>query len=176
MLVPVVFFIIIYIAMNYCVLDLILFGITLIFCLRGAIRGFIDEIFGIGTFFISLYIAFRFNSIVPQYLPDNLHPLLMKVLSFLVIFICAFLILKIIQLIIKGLFSAKILKSLDHALGFFFGFVESIFLIAVIFFVILLIGKYIDVQPLLKDSLLFELFQRFLAGGISQLPEINVNV
>ena len=54
------------------------------------------------------------------------------VLAFILIFITAFLIVKIIQILIEKAFDGEIMKSLDRVLGFAFGALEGILIVSCI--------------------------------------------
>ena len=81
-------------------------------------------------------------------------------LSFLLIFVAGFLFIKIIQTLLKNIFSGKILDSLDHCLGFAFGAVEGIFVVAMIIILLLFLAQWINTQRFLEQSFFYNLLNK----------------
>ena len=150
--------------------DICFILITLILSIRAAIKGFIDDFFGLGTFIFGAYLAYFFMPKLSPYLEACMNPTIAKILSFLLIFIIIFLVVKIIQLALKSVFSGSILKSLDHGLGFLFGIAEGFFVIVLIFIVLDALSTWFSF-PIIKESLFYKYFNVFINSTSSKLLE-----
>ena len=79
---------------------------------------------------------------------------LAKVVAFFAIFVAAFIIIKLIQMLVKLIFSGPILKSLDKTLGLILGFLEGAALIVLVLFVMSELNGTIDSESLRSGSAL----------------------
>lgn len=155
--------------MPFSIVDIILLILIFFLCIRSAINGFLDEVFGLGSFVIGGYAAFLISPFLEPYLAKSMNSTLAKVLSFLLLFIIAFLILKIIQMALKSVFSGSILKSLDHCLGFGFGAVEGIFCVFLLFFILIVLQPWIDTADFRQSSYLYKLLEGLLDSTTSKI-------
>ena len=147
---------------NFAIIDLVLLGIILLFTIVAAIKGFVKAIFGKLCWIVGLIASFLFYSLVTPYMQKYIENLtLATIVSFIAIFIVVFLIIKIIEVIISHIFKGEILKSLDRALGAFFGFAEGVAIVFVIVFVITQ-QPWIDVTQLTSDSIICNLLAPFI--------------
>ena len=142
------------------VLDYILIAILLIFVIRGFVRGLINEIFGFGSFIIPLLLGILFYQKMGAVFAPSMNLIVANVLGFLVVFICAFVLIKIIQLLVKTIFSGPILNSLDKTLGLLMGFAEGGALVFLILVALVEIKGKIDTSALLESSVVYELVER----------------
>ena len=142
------------------VLDYILIAILLIFVIRGFVRGLINEIFGFGSFIIPLLLGILFYQKMGAVFAPSMNLIVANVLDFLVVFICAFVLIKIIQLLVKTIFSGPILNSLDKTLGLLMGFAEGGALVFLILVALVEIKGKIDTSALLEGSVVYELVER----------------
>ena len=149
---------------NIAIIDLVFLGIILLFTVVAAIKGFVKAIFGKLCWIVGLICSFLFYKtalpIVNQYI-ENLT--LAIIVSFIAIFIVVFLVIKIVEVIISHIFKGEILKSLDHALGAFFGFAEGLAIVFVLLF-ILTQQPWIDVSSLIGESFIYNFLAPFLQG------------
>ena len=149
---------------NFAIIDLVLLGIILLFTIVAAIKGFVKAIFGKLCWIVGLICSFLFYkyvmSIMSQYIENTT---LAIIASFISVFIVVFLIIKIIEVILSKIFKGEILKSLDHALGAFFGFAEGVAIVFAILFVITQ-QPWIDTTQLLDGSIVYGLLAPFLQG------------
>lgn len=150
--------------MSFSVLDYILFIIILIFALSALIKGFINEIFGKAAWILGILGGVLFYSQVAALLPDNITiTALRNVLGFIIIFVVVFLVLKILGAIISKIFEMNILKSLDRALGFFFGLIEGCAIAGFILFV-LSIQPFFDAKGLLDSCFLYGVYGKIISS------------
>lgn len=156
---------------NIAIIDLVLLGIVLLFTVVAAIKGFVKAIFGKLCWIVGLICSFLFYKyvmpIMSQYIENQT---LAIIVSFISIFIVVFLIIKIVEVILSKIFKGQILRSLDHALGAFFGFAEGVAIVFVILFVITQ-QPWIDTTQLLDGSLVYGLLAPFLQGTQEMLTK-----
>ena len=141
------------------VLDFVFIGILLIFSLRGLARGLINEVFGFGSFAVSLLLAAAFFQRMADVFMPSMNPILAKILGFLTVFICVFILMKIIQMLFKALFSGAILGSLDKALGLLLGFAEGAALVVLILFAMVEINPKINSEELRNGSVVTNIIE-----------------
>ena len=98
------------------------------------------------------------------------NPTLAIIASFISVFIVVFLIIKIVEVILSKIFKGEILKSLDHALGAFFGFAEGLAIVFAILFVITQ-QPWIDTTQLLDGSFVYNFLAPFLQGTQEMLKK-----
>lgn len=155
--------------MNLPIIDFIFIGIIVLCSIIALIRGFINEIFGMGVPIVSAWSAiFLYKFLLPTFSDLIKIYVAAVVVSFLIIFIATFLVLKIIQSIIKKIFETKILSSLDRVLGFAFGLLEGLAFVAIIL-IILTAQPWFDVSSLLNGSIFYKIL-----SGIIAVPVENV--
>lgn len=141
------------------VLDYILIAILLIFTIRGFARGLINEIFGIGSFIIPLFLSVLFYSKMGKVYAASMNPLVANILGFLTVFICSFVLIKIIQTLVKTIFSGPILNSLDKTLGLLMGFAEGGALVFLILVAMVEINGTIDTSSLREGSRVYNIVE-----------------
>lgn len=155
--------------MNLPIIDFIFIGIIVLCSIIALIRGFINEIFGMGVPIVSAWSAILlYKFLLPTFSDLIKIYVAAVVVSFLIIFIATFLVLKIIQSIIKKIFETKILSSLDRVLGFAFGLLEGLSFVA-ISLIILTAQPWFDVSSLLNGSIFYKIL-----SGIIAVPVENV--
>ncbi len=138
--------------MSLNILDWVFIVILAIFTIRGFARGLINEIFGIGSLLLSLLFGAAFYQKMAEVYVRSMNPLLAKILGFLTVFICAFVFIKIVQMLLKTLFSGPVLKSLDKTLGLLLGFAEGFALVFAILLAMQSLNKTIDSSALRNQS------------------------
>jgi len=135
-------------------LDWVFIVVSVLIILHSTVRGFIHDFFSIASFLIGTAGAFLFfRNLSPFFIRTFSVPLwATHVMAFFALFIALFLTIKCVQLMVNRLFSHSILRSLDHALGFFLGIFESLLVITIILFIV-------KVQPFIAPD-------RLLSGSI----------
>lgn len=144
-------------------IDIVFLVIVFILCVRAAVKGFLDEVFGFGAVIAGIFCAFYFMPVLSPHLESSMDKKLAAVLSFVILFAAVFLLLKIIQYALKSIFSGAILKSLDHGLGFIFGIAEGCLCVFIICFIMEILQPWIDTEALRKSSVLYTV----LIGALS---------
>ena len=153
------------------ILDLFLISLVLFLAIRSAIIGFLDELFGVGPFVLGAYLGLMFMHLLKPYVAKCMNQTLASVVSFLLIFSVVFLVMKIIQAILKKIFESQIMTSFDHGLGFLYGAAEGVFLIVIIFIVMVLIQNWADTQSLRDGSFLYKFFKGLIDSACGQVLE-----
>ena len=141
------------------VLDYILIAILIIFTIRGFARGLINEIFGIGSLIIPLFLSVLFFQKMGKIYASSMDPLVANILGFFTVFICSFVLLKIIQALVKTIFSGPILNSLDKTLGLLLGFAEGGALVFLILVAMVEINGTIDTSSLREGSTVYSIVE-----------------
>lgn len=157
--------------MPFTALDIVMLVIVFFICIRAAIKGLIDEVFGLGTFVLGAFLAFKFMNKLQPYMAKSMNPTLASILSFVILFVIVFLIMKIIQLALKSVFSGSILTSLDHGLGFIFGIAEGVFIVVLIFILMEILQAWINTDELRKASYLYNLLHNLIETTGSTIME-----
>lgn len=138
--------------MTIAFIDLIFLVIILACVLVSIIKGFVASFFGKASFVVGIllgvFFAPQFAVFVSKYI--NV-PYLTTIISFLIIFIFSYIILRLLQLLIKTIFSGEIMGGLDRALGFFWGLAEGLLIVGV-FCVILIVQPFFDLTEFLSKS------------------------
>lgn len=117
--------------MTFNFIDVVFIVIVLFFAVTACVSGLIRELFGKLAVVAGAVAAFFFCGRLSPYLQKIIsNKTVDLVIAFILIFIAVFLFVKIIQILLKNIFSGEILKSLDHVLGFLFGAAEGIALVA----------------------------------------------
>lgn len=149
---------------NLAIVDLVFLGIIAIFTIISCFKGFIKSIFGKLCWIVGLICSFLFYRMVTPFAQEYVkNPKLAPVVAFIAVFIVVFLIIKIVEVIISHIFKGEILRSLDRALGAFFGFAEGVAIVLLILFVITK-QPWVDSSQLLEGSFVYDLLTPFLQG------------
>lgn len=144
--------------MTFAIIDIVFLIIILVMSIKGAVNGFITEVFGKAAFLVGLLVGVLFYNDLAVVLVQWISVVfLAQVVSFLLLFILTFLLIKVIQHVLGGIFKGDILGSLNRALGFFLGLAEGVLIVAVILLV-LHVQPWIQVDSLLAGSFVDALF------------------
>lgn len=150
------------------IIDLVFFVVVAAFAIIACFKGFVDELFDRGAPLLAVWVAiFGYKMLAVKLLPYVHFPVLANIFGFLLVFIIVFLIVKVIQQVVGKVFEGKILGQLNHLLGFAFGMVEGLAIVALVL-VIMTVQPWFDVSPVLGGSIFYKIFQVFLANLPSQ--------
>lgn len=163
--------------MTLAIIDYIFIVVIILFAILGVVKGFIDNIFGKLSWIVGILGAFFFyDQVARNVLTGIKNVIAANILAFVILFVIIFLIIKMIQVIIGRLFECPVLNSLDRALGFFFGIVEGIAVVALIIF-LLCNQPFFQIDNLFDGSFFFRLFNRFLSSvDFNAIQELTANV
>jgi len=145
--------------------DLIVLLLICLLGFKGLVHGLIRELFGligiIGGFFAASHSASAAANILGLFVEID-NPYLQKLFGFIVSFLVFWLCAYILSIIISKIFHISGLGSLDSIGGFLFGFLKAFFIFSIVVYFITKIeflNKRVDsimtnsfIYPLLKDS------------------------
>lgn len=154
--------------MNFITIDYIFGIVILIFAFVALIKGFVSEVFGKAAWVLGILCSvFFYANIAEMLLPSINNVILCNILSFLLVFVVVFIVIKLVGLILQKIFSFSILRSLDRALGLFFGIVEGLAVVWGIIF-LLKVQPFVDVTGIMEGSFFYNLINQFLASSLIQ--------
>ncbi len=117
--------------MTFTFIDALFTALIVLFALAGAIRGLIREVFGKLAVVLAVLVAISFFGVLAVQLAAVIpNPIGASVVAFLLLFVVTFIVVKIVQLMLGAVFRGEILGSLNRTLGFFFGALEGLVLVA----------------------------------------------
>ncbi|HOC29071.1 MAG TPA: CvpA family protein [Treponemataceae bacterium] len=155
--------------MTLAIFDIFALVLIVVIAVRASLSGFVSEFFSKAAVLIASATAvLLYKRIVPNIVEITGNALFPEIISFLLIFIVVYLLVKVLQQFIGSFFQSESLANLDHALGFFFGIAEGLVLVAVIMSV-LRIQPWLDVSPLIRDSIFVKLLSPLTGYGADYL-------
>ena len=162
--------------MNLAYIDIFFIVILIFTVINAAIKGFIHEFFSKAAFFLGIFLAAVFYPKLDIYIRKGITiEILSKIVSFLLIFIAVYIVMRLIQVIVKKAFSGEIMSGLDHSLGVFVGIAEGIAIISLILG-ILYMQPWFDVSDLLENSIFHKILGELLSSPVNEIKEIVSNV
>jgi membrane protein required for colicin V production len=112
--------------MAWNILDIVFVIIIVFLAIRGLIRGFLGEIFSVGSVVAGLGAAVFFSSALAGPVERALGISGWgQIIAFLGIFVVAYLVMKLVEKALRNVVEGVNLQNLDKALGFFLGLVEG---------------------------------------------------
>jgi membrane protein required for colicin V production len=140
-------------------LDWVLLGLVALNAVRVAFRGLIAEVMAFAALVVGILAAILFYrpgaALLTAQFGLAFYP---QPVAFLAILIIAFLVVKLIEAILKGALEAVKLQGIDKVLGFVLGLAEGVLLSCLILLLLRQVGtvdylkKYLDVKPILDGS------------------------
>ena len=132
------------------IIDWISATLLLVFAITGFFNGFIKEVFSAMAWVLSLIIAWLYGPLIFPYVNTYFDSESTKnIISFIILFVFSFVILKTLGSIISKLISAIGLKSLDKLLGAFFSSLKVLAVLTTLFIFNL---NYLDKNQWWLDS------------------------
>ena len=159
--------------MNFTVLDFIFVALVLIFIIRCYLKGFISELLSMAAIVLGLLASLYFYKNGGEFLRNRFMPemkTIPEILAFIALFLIVFLVIKLLEIMLKGIINEIRLGGADRFLGIIFGFAEGLAVVSLILFV-LRIQPLFDPSPILSDSFFAGLLLPFITG-----TEINASV
>jgi len=159
--------------LNFTVLDFIFVALVLIFIIRCYLKGFISELLSMAAIVLGLLASLYFYKNGGEFLRNRFMPemkTIPEILAFIALFLIVFLVIKLLEIMLKGIINEIRLGGADRFLGIIFGFAEGLAVVSLILFV-LRIQPLFDPSPILSDSFFAGLLLPFITG-----TEINASV
>jgi membrane protein required for colicin V production len=156
--------------MSYAIVDIVFTMLIIIIVVRTALRGFVEEIFGVAWLILGLLFAVNFYKKGAAFLRTKILQdvkILPEVLTFIALFLIVFIIVKIITFILKDIVDKINLGGVDHFLGALFGVFEGLFVVSLVIFIINLQPLF-DKNTVLKNSIYYQ----FLSGNVKTVEEM----
>jgi uncharacterized membrane protein required for colicin V production len=160
-------------------IDWIFSGVVIILAARCFVRGFIHEILSVASIAVGIFVGLLLsNTVILQILPkikaDKLPYQVQYIIAFILCFIAGFLLMKIIERMLREGLEASRLDILDRILGLVLGVAEG-FIVVGLFIVILEIQPIVDVKAILSNSLYVRLLGPIIepAIGVTLTPMIK---
>ncbi len=150
-------------------IDIVFLVIVAFFALSAMMHGLIEELFGKLAVIVGVVAGFYFCGLLAPHIARFIKiPAVDVVLAFVLIFITAFLIVKIIQIAMGAIFSGEIMKSLDRVLGLAFGAIEGALIVCCIL-ILMKAQIWFDFDSLLSDSTIAKILLPYLQTPISYI-------
>jgi membrane protein required for colicin V production len=157
------------------VIDVIFVVLILILVIRSALRGLIEELMSMAAFVLGLGMAFFLYPSAAAFIREKYMPaikIIPELLGFIGLFLIVFLVVKILEYLLKDIVNRINLGGLDRFLGILFGLAEGLVLVSLALFVFS-IQPIFNPEPILKDSLFARLLlpfigtigRQFIGGG-----------
>jgi membrane protein required for colicin V production len=142
------------------IIDVIFITVIVIFLIRCALRGFIKEVMTMASLVLGLGAAFFFHKSAGAFIRERYMQgvdVIPEVLGFLGLFLIVFLVIRILEYLLKDIADRINLGGIDRFLGMFFGILEGLIAVSLVLFVL-------ENQPLFDARHLLEnsVFARFL--------------
>lgn len=152
------------------IIDYIFMLIILVMAISATIKGFLGEVFSKAAFFLGLILALVFyGKLMPVMAQYISVPFVQALLSFVAIFIGVYLIIRLVQLILKKLFlSGSIMKGLDKSLGFFLGIIEGFIVIFMVLFVLNML-PWENVRSIVNGSIFQKMFIMIISDPVKYM-------
>ena len=150
--------------------------LMLAIAVRAALRGFVEEISATASVVLGLLLAGFFFDEGAAYIRARgilSIRILPEIIAFVLLFLAVFIVVKLVELLLKDIVRRIKITPADHVLGFFFGLAEGLAIIIAVLF-IFHIQPLFDAESLLSGSV----FARLLspAPGILRETLMGANV
>jgi len=144
----------------------IVFAIIIVFLtVRGLIRGFLGEFFSIGSVVAGLGVAVFFSSLLAGPVERALGVAGWgQIISFLALFLVTYLVMKLLEKVLRRGMEGVSLQNLDKALGFFLGLAEGV-VAAGLLVLVLRAQPLFDFSAVLQGSLFARLISPLVSMG-----------
>jgi membrane protein required for colicin V production len=140
--------------MGIAIIDIIFLGLIAIFFLRCALKGFVSEVMSMAALVFGLLTAiffFRAGAVIVRdhFMGDV--KVIPEIISFAALFMIVFIVVKILELVLKSVIDGIRLGGVDRFLGFLFGIAEGVIVVCLVLFVIS-IQPFVNPQIILGDK------------------------
>lgn len=154
--------------MNVTFFDTLFTLIVILSASVGAVRGLIREVFGKLAVVLAVLVAISFFGVLAVQLAAVIpNPIGASAVAFLLLFVVTFIVVKIVQLMLGAVFRGEILGSLNRTLGFFFGALEGLVLVALILLVSTVQPWFAELRETMYACFYWHLLGGFLGLSVS---------
>jgi len=151
--------------MNFATIDIVFASLALILAIRCTLRGFVEEFMSMAAIVLGVLAAILLYKPGAEYLRRQFDlQTLPEVVAFAALFVLGFLVVKVLEHILRDIVQRIHLGSVDRLLGLALGLVEGLLVVSVVLFVL-------SVQPLFDPAALLEksLFARYLLPLVGEV-------
>jgi membrane protein required for colicin V production len=148
------------------VIDVIFILLLILFVVRCYLKGFVSELFSMAAVVLGLLASLFFYKNGGEYLRSRFWPelkLIPEVIAFISLFLIVFIVIKLLEIMLKGIINGVKLTGADRFLGIFFGMAEGIVVISLVVFV-LRIQPLFDPSSILSESVFARLLLPLITG------------
>lgn len=136
--------------MNIATIDIIFGALLIIFVLRCTLRGFVEEFMSVAAIVLGLIVGFLLFKNGADYLRTKMGlTVFPELAAFVLLFVGTFVVIKILEVILRDIIERIHIDSMDHIFGLLLGFVEGALIIS-------LILLFLTYQPLFDSSSLLQ--------------------
>lgn len=151
---------------SIAMLDIILAILILILVVRCALRGFLKEVFSVTSFIFGIMGAISFYRKGAAFIRTQVFqdvPILPEILAFTALFCIIFVVIKVLESLLKDIMERVDLGGVDRFMGVLWGFIEGLVCVLLVLFVL-------DIQPLIEKESILEgsVFAQLLMPVIHQ--------
>ncbi len=155
-------------ALQFNLLDIAIALITILFLVRGAFRGFVDEVAGLVGFVLAIWLSSMFYQELAHYIsPYIADKKWLDGISYILIFILVLILVAICAKILHKFFALTFTAWLDHLAGAIVGFAKGFLVSALI---VLIADFILNDTPIIETSELAPYIKEFSKYLINILP------
>jgi membrane protein required for colicin V production len=153
--------------MRLSAIDIIFIILIFLFIIRCYLRGFLSEILSMAAVVLGLLASLYFYKNGGAYIRQQFMPetkTVPEALAFIALFIIVFIVIKLLEVMLKNIIHGVRLGGADRFLGIIFGFVEGIMVVSLILFV-LKIQPLFDPSSIISDSFFAKALLPLITGA-----------
>jgi len=164
---------------NVSLLDLVSISLILFLGIKGVLRGFVKEVFGLIGIIGGIYIASKYAQVAGEYLDANFLSLQNKASVYLIGFISALILFWIVATFVGSMLGKLVNSSglgfVDKILGFIVGGAKIFLIFSVIIYVLSSISIFkSSLNSIFEGSMMFPIFKE-VGSKIVQIDPAQLN-
>ncbi len=164
---------------NVSLLDLVSIALIIFLGVKGILRGFVKEVFGLVGIIGGIYVASRYAQVAGEYADSNFLDLQNKASIYLIGFVAVLIVFWLVATLVGSLLGKAINSSglgiVDKILGFFVGGAKVFLIFSVIIYVLSSIGIFkSSINNMFEGSMMFPIFKD-MGSKIVQIDPSQLN-
>ena len=152
--------------MNFSVIDFVFLGLIGLFVIRCYLKGFVSELMSMAAVVLGFLASLFFYKNGGEFLRNRFWPelgVISEVVAFIALFLIVFIVVKFLEILLKGVIHGISLSGVDRFLGIIFGLAEGIVVVSLVLFVFR-IQPLFDPGSILADSFFARLLLPLITG------------
>lgn len=152
--------------MNTNVIDVIFILLITLFIIRCFLKGFVSELLSMSAIVFGFLASLFLYKNGGEYLREQFWPglkLIPEIIAFLALFVIVFLLIKFLEILLKGIIERIHLSGADRFLGVLFGLAEGLTAVSLILF-LLRVQPLFDSNAILSGSVFADFLLPFITG------------